>query len=175
MATYSLTNSNSRNLYFAFNSTLEKTVIAANPANLLSKVNAKKVVTANKYDESYEKESEASFAGVFMLLIPVIFTLFFLAEQAQYYAMSSFVNIMVVGGLIIRLVAVKWMANISAEQNRKKDTWMLLSFLLPGISLLIIGQTKKLATAQKEQAAGFLFQGHYIFSNNNQHKIQLAS
>ena len=135
-------------------------------------------VKANKYDHQYEKHAEASIAGVFILMVPVIFTFFVYMEDAHQYALDSFIKVMVVGALVTRVLAAKWIANISEEQNRQSGAWAFFAMLLPGISLLIIGQTKKLATKRLSGNSAYVFHGHrFLHINRHQEKnaLQFAS
>jgi uncharacterized membrane protein len=135
-------------------------------------------VKANKYDNQYEKHAEASFAGVFILMVPVIFTFFVFMEDAHQYALDSFLKVMIVGALVTRVLAAKWIANIADEQNRQSGTWAFFAILLPGISLLIIGQTKKLTTKREAGNSAYVFHGHrflHIKRHNHKSALQYAS
>jgi hypothetical protein len=135
-------------------------------------------VKAKKYDNQYKKHSEASFAGVFILMVPVIFTFFVFMEDAHQYALDSFLKVMIVGALVTRVLAAKWIANIADEQNRQSGAWAFFALVLPGISLLIIGQTKKLTTKRAAGNGAYVFHGHrflHIKRHNHKSTLQFAS
>lgn len=100
---------------------------------------------------SYERNEEASFAGVFCLAIPIIFTYFCIASNTLYDAMNIYVNIMVTGGLIFRVIAFNWVGNIAREQNRSENSWQIISMIFPSLTLLILGFTQQLAPQQQVQ------------------------
>ncbi|MFN5226946.1 MAG: hypothetical protein ACK54Y_09980 [Bacteroidota bacterium] len=99
---------------------------------------------------SYERNEEASFAGVFCLVIPIIFTYFCIATNTFYDAFNVYLNIIVTGGLIFRVIAYNWVGNIAREQNRNQDNWQLFSTIFPSIALLTLGYTTQLPAAVAE-------------------------
>jgi hypothetical protein len=100
---------------------------------------------------TYERNEEASFAGVFCLATPLIFTYFCIASNALYDAMNIYMNIMVTGGLIFRVIAFNWVGNIAREQNRSASGWQTISMIFPSITLITLGFTQQLAPQQKIQ------------------------
>lgn len=164
MATYLLNNSNESFPSFAS----LKNAIAGN---------VNRNVSLKKYDESYTKESEASFAGVFLLIAPILFTVFSLLSSVQYDGLETFIQVMAVGGLVIRVIATKWISSIAAEQNRNTSKWMALSFFLPATSLIIIGMTKKLnKVGSSVQQAGYAYNAQSLFQRTaEKEKLQMAS
>lgn len=100
---------------------------------------------------SYERNEEASFAGVFCLATPIIFTYFCLASNALYDAMNIYLNIMITGGLIFRVIAFNWVGNIAREQNRSESSWQFISMIFPSITLITLGFTQQLAPQQQVQ------------------------
>lgn len=99
----------------------------------------------------YERNEEASFAGIFCLLTPVLFTYFCIASNALYDAMNIYMNIMITGGVIFRVIAYNWVGNIAREQNRAEGNWQMLSMILPSITLITLGYTTQLAPQQQAQ------------------------
>ncbi len=132
--------------------------------------------SVKKYDDKYEKNAEASFAGVFLFVIPILFTFFSFMSLVQYDGLSTFIQVMAVGGLVLRVIATKWISSIAAEQNRSISNWRILSFFLPAISLIIIGQTKKLNVAGETQQTGYAYNGQSVFQRvAAKEKLQMAS
>ncbi len=165
MATYSINNSN---VSFPGLATLRNAIAGQVKGN----------ASLKKYDESYEKQAEASFAGVFLLVTPILFTVFsILSEVLVYDGLTTFLQVMAVGGLIIRVIATRWISSIAAEQNRNTATWRAFSFFLPATSLIIIGQTKKLKKeATTLQQPGYAYNAKSVFQKAEEKaKLQMAS
>ncbi len=106
----------------------------------------KKVIsgTIPMYDEKYRKETEAAVTGIFLVITPVLFVIFYKMafDQHEYY---SYLKIISFGGaIVIRIVATFWVMQIARHQNRDANKWGLCSLVFPGISLVIIGTKKKL-------------------------------
>ena len=162
MASYSINNRNEKSPSFS--------PLNAVTGNLINNKPVK------KYDDRYEKNSEASFAGVFLFATPILFTFFSYMSLVQYDGLSTFIQVMAIGGLVMRVIATKWISSIAAEQNRSSAKWMALSFFLPAISLIIIGQTKKLNIAGQVQKAGHAYNGQSVFQRvTAKEKLQMAS
>jgi hypothetical protein len=100
---------------------------------------------ANNY---YQRNEEASFAGIFCLVVPIIFTFFCIADSVFFDAFDIYLNIMISGGLIFRVIAFNWVGNIAEEQNRSAKGWQILSMIFPSISLITLGYTQRLAPAK---------------------------
>jgi len=100
---------------------------------------------ANNY---YQRNEEASFAGIFCLVVPIIFTFFCIADSVFFDAFDIYLNIMISGGLIFRVIAFNWVGNIAEEQNRSAKGWQILSMIFPSISLITLGYTQRLAQAK---------------------------
>ena len=100
---------------------------------------------ANNY---YQRNEEASFAGIFCLVVPIIFTFFCIADSVFFDAFDIYLNIMITGGLIFRVIAFNWVGNIAEEQNRSAKGWQILSMIFPSISLITLGYTQRLAPAK---------------------------
>jgi hypothetical protein len=93
----------------------------------------------------YQRNAEASFAGIFCLVVPIIFTFFCIADSVFFDAFDIYLNIMITGGLIFRVIAFNWVGNIAEEQNRSAKGWQILSMIFPSISLITLGYTQRLA------------------------------
>ena len=96
----------------------------------------------------YQRNEEASFAGIFCLVVPVIFTYFCIADHVFFDAFNIYLNIMITGGLIFRVIAFNWVGNIAQEQNRSAKGWQILTMIFPSISLITLGYTQRLAPAK---------------------------
>ena len=96
----------------------------------------------------YQRNEEASFAGIFCLVVPVIFTYFCIADHVFFDAYNIYLNIMITGGLIFRVIAFNWVGNIAQEQNRSAKGWQILTMIFPSISLITLGYTQRLAPAK---------------------------
>lgn len=110
------------------------------------------VTTPRNYAQTnnyYERNEEASFAGIFCLVVPVIFTYFCIADNVFFDAFNIYLNIMITGGLIFRVIAFNWVGNIAEEQNRSAKGWQMLTMLFPSISLITLGYSQRLAPAKK--------------------------
>ena len=99
-------------------------------------------------NNSYQRNEEASFAGIFCLVVPVIFTYFCIADHVFFDAFNIYLNIMITGGLIFRVIAFNWVGNIAQEQNRAAKGWQILTLIFPSISLISLGYTQRLAPAK---------------------------
>jgi hypothetical protein len=99
-------------------------------------------------NDSYERNEEASFAGIFCLIVPVVFTYFCIADNVFFDAFNIYLNIMITGGLIFRVIAFNWVGNIAEEQNRSAKGWQMLTMLFPSITLITLGYTQRLAPAK---------------------------
>ncbi len=97
-----------------------------------------------KYDEKFGKESEATFAGVFFFLVPIMFTAFCIMKLIQYEGLNLLITVVTIGAAVIRLVSTLWVAKVSRDLNRQSFKWMAFAFLLPGTALMVIGQKKKI-------------------------------
>ncbi len=97
-----------------------------------------------KYDEKYCREYEATIAGVFFFVVPIMFMFFCVMNFVKYEGYDTFITILVVGAAVLRVIATIWVANLSKELNRNSIQWMAFAFLLPGTALTIIGQKKRI-------------------------------
>ena len=105
---------------------------------------AEKRAQAVQYDSKYAKNQEAAVTGVFVLATPILFVIFSILNYVRYEGYAEFIQVLLVGGLVTRIGASVWVASIAKEQNRKAHSWALKALLLPGATLIAIGQTKKI-------------------------------
>lgn len=96
-----------------------------------------------RYDPSYSNESDATALGLVLLIIPFIFIITGRNRFDNQESYAIFKIISFVYSLLIRIIAVIWVTTIARRQNRNTTSWGIFAFLLPSISLIIIGQTKK--------------------------------
>lgn len=99
---------------------------------------------AVQYDSKYDKNQEAAVTGVFVLATPILFIIFSILNYVKYEGYTEFIQVLLVGGLVSRIGASIWVASIAKEQNRNAHSWALKALLLPGATLIAIGQTKRI-------------------------------
>lgn len=97
-----------------------------------------------KYDLLYQKETEATAFGVFLLLISIVFAVIGPIKFDNENSYNQFKVFSAIGALVIRIIGTIWVVNIAKRQNREPFLWGLLTFILPSIGLIIIGQLRKL-------------------------------
>ncbi len=166
MATYSINNRKENTTSFVLNRLQENVYASVSNAG-------------NKYDASYRKEKEAVYMGVFFFIVPVLFSFFSIIDIAKNGGADTFIKVMLVGALALRVIATKWVSAIAAEQNRTVAKWIAFSFFLPAISLIVMGLTKKLAApvaAAKKQGRTYNAKNTFQrFSSEEHHGFQMAS
>jgi tetratricopeptide (TPR) repeat protein len=97
-----------------------------------------------KFDSSYQKETDATFAGIFLFITPIIIQLTGIVKFENIDSYNEARMWISVETLAVRIGATAWVVNISKRQNRNSTGWGWLTFFFPGISLIIIGQLRKL-------------------------------
>ena len=101
-------------------------------------------LTSTTFDLTYDKETEATFFGILLLIVPLIIklsgTLTFDTEES-YNQAKVFLSI---ASLVIRIGVTVWVVDIASRQNRNSTGWGWFAFFLPSIALIVIGQLKKL-------------------------------
>ena len=118
--------------------------LTLNQALQYSAMNVSNATQYRNYSQPYQRNEEASFAGTFCLLIPEIFTYFCIADNVFFDAFNIYLNIMVTGGLIYRVIAYNWVGNIAQEQNRSSTAWQYFAVIFPSISLIALGYTTRI-------------------------------
>ena len=98
-----------------------------------------------KYDLTYEKDTTPTIIGIFIIMISTVFYFESVSnysydneEAQQTRAILSVVS------LITRIGITVWVVNIAKSLNRDTTGWGFFAFFLPSISLIIIGQKRKL-------------------------------
>lgn len=114
-----------------------------NFAGMQSSFRPKQVAAIDNSNSFLKRAKEASFAGVICFLLPFMFTFFCFAKDIFLDAFTIYLNVMISCGLFFRVVTVNWVSNVILEQGRDIKSWQILSFLLPSIALLILGQQGK--------------------------------
>jgi len=96
-----------------------------------------------KYDPIYKKETDASGVGILMLVATVLIYIISrnINDKETYKFFFSITSIIL---LILRIIFTVWGVNIAKRQNRNAAIWGFLTFFLPAISLIILGNQNKL-------------------------------
>ncbi len=101
-----------------------------------------KYISGTDYKNSYKREIPAFAAGIIILVVTAMF-LFSGAlssetyeDTEQWLKITSWLSIL---SLIVRLFAANWVSRIARRQNRHSVRWSWIAFILPGITLCIIG------------------------------------
>lgn len=102
----------------------------------------------SKYDETYEKDTMPTVVGCILIFIWLIFYISNFNKQYQSYeeyqqALKTQYLLMTFN-LILRIVITIWVVNIARFRNRETWSWGLFAFFLPAVSLIFIGQQRKL-------------------------------
>lgn len=103
-----------------------------------------------RYDPTYEKENGATIFGVVLLVISLILVSvgsFKFEDEISYRQFKVFTSI---GALVLRIVVIVFVVDIAKRQNREPFGWGVLSFFLPSIALIIIGQLRKFYKPNEE-------------------------
>jgi hypothetical protein len=96
-----------------------------------------------KFDPTYTKETDATFLGVVLLLIPLGFAVFGPIKFDSYDSYNQFKVFASLGALVLRIFVTVWVVAIAKRQNRETFGWGAFAFFLPSIALIVIGQQKK--------------------------------
>lgn len=96
----------------------------------------------DKYDKTYQKETEATVVAVAVLVIQIIT---YLIDPYQYADDPQIiVAIIALVNLIWRIIVTIWIVQISRRQNRNTTGWGIFAFILPNLALFIIGLLRKI-------------------------------
>ena len=125
---------------------LRKTVIAPVKETIqIKQPIVKAPITSTKYDLTFEKDSTPSVIGVILLIIYLI--IYLVTDNGKIHVTEEYSQTFVLAVLIsflLRIGIVIWINNIAKQLNRNAIGWTILGFMFPSISLVIIGQLKKL-------------------------------
>jgi hypothetical protein len=97
-----------------------------------------------KYDSTYEKENDASFVGVIILISSLLLVFFQPFKSDNIDSYNQFRAFSSIGAFVLRIIVTIWVVNIAKRQNRETFSWGIFAFFLPSISLIVIGQLKKI-------------------------------
>lgn len=103
-----------------------------------------------KYDLTYEKDTTPTIIGVFIIIISMVF--YFASGSSDSYDNEKAQQtraILSVVSLIMRIGITVWVVNIAKSLNRDTTGWGFFAFFLPSISLIVIGQKRKLRSQQQ--------------------------
>ncbi|HNW98024.1 MAG TPA: DUF4339 domain-containing protein [Bacteroidales bacterium] len=98
----------------------------------------------SKYDNNYEKASEAVIVGFVFIIINCVIIFGGLnkfktkEEVANYNFIVGFIS------FIFRIIITVWVSNIAKGQNRDTFGWGIFAFFFPTLALIIIGFHRKL-------------------------------
>ena len=93
----------------------------------------------NHRKSSYYRAKEASFAGTFCLLVPIMFTFFCVVKEIFLDATNIYLNIMITSGLLFRVISLNWVSNLLSRKYGSIISWQIVTLLIPSISLIILG------------------------------------
>ena len=124
--------------------------------------------SSRSYSSKWVKQiEETSFAGIFCLYTPLVFTYFSVASMAFYDAFATYLNIMITFGLVFRVIAYNWVGNIASKEGMQQRKWQIFALILPAVALILIGYTKKsrstatIASATKRGTVYHAAQNHF--------------
>ncbi len=101
------------------------------------------------YDERYRKETEVTTTGIFLMLTPLLFIIFYKRAfyHSEYFAYLK--GISIVGAIVIRIIATTWVMRVAKHQNRDANKWGVSALFIPALSMIAIGLSKKLYDADE--------------------------
>lgn len=107
------------------------------------------VFQRSKYDLTYAKETDASWAGFAFLTLPIFLTM---TGVFRFTDEQSFLIAKVIGSvlsIVYRIAITFWVTGIANRQNRDTLGWGIFAFLIPTIALIIIGFLNRLNKPDK--------------------------
>lgn len=105
-----------------------------------------------KYDLTYRKDTTPTIYGVFIIIISMLFYFASGSNSNDSYEIERIQQtraILSVISLIMRIGITVWVVNIAKTLNRDTTGWGFFAFFLPSISLIVIGQKRKLKSQQQ--------------------------
>lgn len=102
-----------------------------------------------KYDLDYEKDGDATWAGVILLLINVGIYFIQVNFPSEIQKLEDKWLFLLLLALVLRFVIAFMIRRVAMEQNRNHGAWFIFGLILPAISSLIIGQLRKLKNKSK--------------------------
>lgn len=114
---------------------------------LSAKVKTKEKV--EKYDDSYKKEIEATIIGLVIMIGNAV--LLFNRSYSDWLVYNDeFIPLFTIINVVWRIIVTVWVSNIANRQNRGSLSWKFFAFLLPNLSLIIIGLLSKKHKVDKD-------------------------
>jgi len=109
----------------------------------------KKSSDAPVYDERYRKETEVTTTGIFLMLTPLLFIIFYKRAfyHSEYFSYLKIISL--AGAAVIRVIATTWVMRVARHQNRDINKWAITALFLPALSMIVIGLSKKLYDADE--------------------------
>lgn len=97
----------------------------------------------SKYDNTYKGDIEATNFGIILLIWNIIL---YSNEPFRNVVLPDYVEwFLIIAPIVLRvIIAFFWIRNIAKRQNRNQLFWCCIGFISPTITLIIIGQLKKL-------------------------------
>lgn len=99
-------------------------------------------VKVEKYDRTYQGDSDATITGIIIVIISLVILLVVRIDDP--YDQQVFTAIAALVNIIWRIIATVWVVNIAKRQNREHVGWGFFAFFIPNLALIIIGSLKKL-------------------------------
>jgi len=116
-------------------------IFISQPPSLQKKL--KNNVINNKNDTAEERDIDASIIGILLFFSPMLLMLFYnpsnSSEREQLIASILLTSLVI----IVRVLIMIWVYKISSRLNRNPFFWLIISFVFPTISLIIIGFLRK--------------------------------
>jgi hypothetical protein len=84
-----------------------------------------------------------TWTGVFLILSVLLINYLYPINEDNRTNHWFFIIVFILG-LIIRILSIFWVVSIAEKLNRNSFVWGALCFISPGLSLIIIGQLRKL-------------------------------
>jgi len=91
--------------------------------------------------EMTEQNSELLYAGIVLLVAPILFIYFSIKDHILYDGKTQLLGCLIAGGIAIRLAALVWIAQLSIQEKKWLQDQFLLAFFLPAMALLVTGFT----------------------------------
>lgn len=113
--------------------------------------NTPNIVHQPKYDLTYEKEQNAMFVGIILLIISLLVTINGPYEFENEISNRQFRAVSALVSFVLRIFVTGWVISIAKRQNREPFGWGVLAFFLPSIALIIIVQLRKLYKPNEKQ------------------------
>jgi hypothetical protein len=109
--------------------------------NLFKKPRGNKIERMHlKYDMSFRKNTSVMIIGILLLLCSLVFLLSSSIRNSIIDSREELSAVL----LIFRIAITFWAIDIAEKLNRSKIGWGIFAFFLPSISLIFLGQKRKL-------------------------------